>query len=163
MRTKIISAFPGMGKTFYHNKHSRTSLDIDSNQFNWVKDKLGRNTQERNPDFPQNYIDYIKRKIGRFQILLVSSHKEVREALKDNCIFYHVIYPSKKRKREFIRRYRDKGSSEAFIDLVESNWDDWIEELRSDKEQCKNTCIVNGNLSDILENEGAKRYPIYIW
>ena len=30
MKTRIISAFPGSGKSYYHNQHKETTLDSDS-------------------------------------------------------------------------------------------------------------------------------------
>ena len=52
MKTKIISAFPGVGKTYYHERNKEISIDSDSSHFSWVKDSEGNNTKERNPEFP---------------------------------------------------------------------------------------------------------------
>ena len=86
MRTKIISAFPGVGKTTYHKNNPDTTLDSDSSSFSWIVDEHGNKT--RNPHFPQNYIDHIKQNIGKYKYIFVSSHKEVRDALLDNCILF---------------------------------------------------------------------------
>jgi predicted nucleotidyltransferase len=83
MKTRIISAFPGTGKTYFYNKNKETTMDSDSSQFSGVKDQNGNNTKERNPNFPKNYIEHIKENIGKYEFILVSSHKEVRNALKD--------------------------------------------------------------------------------
>jgi len=56
MRTRIISAFPGTGKSFYHNTHKDTTLDSDSSNFSWLAD----DKTLRNPEFPYNYIKHIK-------------------------------------------------------------------------------------------------------
>lgn len=37
MRTRIISAFPGTGKTYYHKMHPETTLDSDSSLFHWIE------------------------------------------------------------------------------------------------------------------------------
>lgn len=63
-------------------------LDSDSSNFSWVKDENGNNTKERNPEFPKNYIEHIKSNIGKVDVIFVSSHKVVREALE--C--YHYVY-----------------------------------------------------------------------
>ena len=60
MKTKIISAFPGVGKTYFHERNKRISIDSDSSHFSWVKDENGNNTKERNPEFQNNYINHIK-------------------------------------------------------------------------------------------------------
>jgi hypothetical protein len=88
-KTKIISAFPGVGKSVYHSKYPDITLDSDSSNFSWIKDDNGNNTEERNPDFPKNYIEHIKSNIGKYKYIFVSSHKEVRNALFDNCIFFY--------------------------------------------------------------------------
>lgn len=123
MRTRIISAFPGTGKTTFYEKYKDITLDSDSSNFSWV-------TQEgkkiRNPDFPQNYINHIKDNIGKYRFILVSSHKEVRDALIDNCLFFYLAYPALEHKNDYLKRYKERGSSEAFIQLLENNWDAWI-------------------------------------
>ena len=41
MKTKIISAFPGTGKSYYHKNHPETTLDSDSSFFSWMIDEWG--------------------------------------------------------------------------------------------------------------------------
>lgn len=129
--TFIISAFPGCGKSYcYRNYQDKFSmLDSDSSDFSWIKDKNGNNTKERNPEFPQNYIKHIKENIGKVDIIFVSSHDVVRKALKDNNIKTVVIYPNKDMKDEFIKRYRERGNNEGFINFISNNWDNFIEEI----------------------------------
>jgi hypothetical protein len=129
MRTKVISAFPGTGKSVYHNKHKETTLDSDSSLFSWTKDESGNNTKVRNPEFPQNYINHIKENIGKYEFIFVSSHEVVRNALLDNCIFFYLVYPDSRRKEEFIQRYKDRGNDDDFINLVATKWDDWMDEI----------------------------------
>lgn len=129
MRTKIISAFPGVGKSFYHNNHKETTLDSDSSNFSWIKDENGNNTKERNPEFPQNYINHIKENIGKYEIIFVSSHEVVRKALLDNCLYFYLVYPDSSRKDEFIERYKNRGNNEEFIKLVTDNWDEWMSDF----------------------------------
>ena len=50
MKTKVYSAFPGVGKTTYFNKTEKNVLDSDSSKF----DKR---------DFPSNYIEHIKKNV----------------------------------------------------------------------------------------------------
>ena len=152
MRTKIISAFPGVGKTYYHNKHKDTTLDSDSSNFSWIKDENGNNTKVRNPEFPQNYINHIKDNIGKYEYIFVSSHKDVRNALLDNCIFFYIVYPDSTRKDEFIQRYRNRGNDENFIKLVSDNWDSWMRERRFLPDGCKDINMVLDNLEDELNH-----------
>ena len=118
METRIISAFPGVGKTYYHERNKEISIDSDSSHFSWVKDGDGNNTKERNPEFPNNYISHIKENIGNYKYIFVSSHEEVRNALKENGIKYYMIYPAKSKKQEFVERYIQRGSPEEFVNLI---------------------------------------------
>lgn len=151
MKTRIISAFPGTGKSYFYNKNKETTIDSDSSNFSWIKDKDGNNTKERNPKFPQNYISHIKENIGKYEFIFVSSHKEVRDALKNNCLFFYLVYPSISRKNEYIKRYEDRNSPTSFISLISNKWDEWILECSSELYGCSNIS-TNSNLSDVLEH-----------
>lgn len=150
MRTKIISAFPGTGKSTYHNKHKETTLDSDSSNFSWITDSDGNKV--RNPDFPKNYIQHIKENIGKYEIIFISSHKEVRDALLDECIFFYLVYPDDNRKEEFIERYRNRGNDEKFIELVTNKWEDWMKEIWFLPDGCKHINMVLDNLEDEIEH-----------
>jgi len=152
MRTKIISAFPGTGKSYYHGKYPNTTLDSDSSNFSWVKDENGDNTKERNPEFPQNYINHIKENIGKYKYIFVSSHKEVRDALLDNCLFFYLVYPSENRKDEFLERYRSRGNDEKFIKLISDNWEKWVREIYWINNGCEKIEMVLDNLEDELNH-----------
>lgn len=135
IETTIISGFPGIGKTtFFQNQsdHNRKCLDIDSSEFSWIKDESGANTKERNPDFPNNYISYIKENIGKVDIIFISSHDIVRKALKDANILYVLVYPEISAKEEYIRRYKERGDNEEFINFINNNWDKFINEMKNE-------------------------------
>lgn len=155
MRTRIISAFPGVGKTHYHKQHTDITLDSDSSNFSWV---VVDGKKVRNPDFPNNYIQHIKDNIGKYKFIFVSSHKEVREALKDACLFFYLVYPDKHRKDEFINRYKQRGSPEAFVNLVYQNWEQWIRECQHEEVGCKQIRMILKNLEDELNHIEASEY-----
>ena len=149
MKTKIISAFPGTGKTYYHKNHPDTTLDSDSSQFSWLYDEWGYKLlgldgkPMRNPQFPQNYIEHIKSNIGKYEYIFVSSHKEVREALVNSNLHFTLVYPEIGLKQEYIERYKQRGSSEKFIELLSNNWDLWIKELQNQK-GCNHVVLKSG-------------------
>jgi len=124
MKTTVISAFPGTGKTHFYNNEKFTVLDSDSSKFSWLNG-------ERNPDFPQNYIQHIKGRLGRVQIILVSSHKEVREELSKAGIKFWLLYPELSLKSEYIDRYKKRGDTLEFIDMMSNNWDKFIQDMQS--------------------------------
>jgi hypothetical protein len=107
MKTKVYSAFPGVGKTTYFNTTDKNVLDSDSSKF----DKK---------NFPANYIDHIERNIQDPKVdkILVSSHKDVRDALLKRGIPYVLVYPNRDIKDEYIQRYKDRGNNDAFVDLL---------------------------------------------
>jgi hypothetical protein len=137
MKTKLISAFPGTGKShFYRNSHKKV-LDSDSSTF----DKS---------EFPGNYIAHIKENQGEVDIIFISSHKEVRDALVANKLEFVLVYPTRDQKQDYIQRYIDRGSPQPFIDLLSKNWDDWIDELQV-QECCTHMQLNPGEyMSDAL-------------
>jgi len=156
MKTKIISAFPGTGKSVYHKKHPHTTLDSDSSNFSWVKDKDGNNTKERNPNFPQNYINHIKSNIGKYEYIFVSSHIQVRDALLNGCLFFYLFYPSPDRKDEFINRYKERGNDNGFVKLLDENWEMWIKNIQSDwRDGFEPIEMILPNLEDELRHLNA--------
>jgi hypothetical protein len=127
MKTKIICAFPGCGKSFYHKNHSETTLDSDSSMFSWVIHPDG--IKERNPEFPHNYIEHIKNAIGKYDVIFISTHKEVRDALVKNCIFHYIVYPRFCDKEMFKQRYIERHSDDILIQKILENWTEWIKDL----------------------------------
>ena len=135
MKTRVISAFPGTGKSTYHRAHPDTTLDSDSSEFSWVGEGADK---VRNPDFPANYIEHIKENLGKVEFIFVSSHLEVRNALRDNAIFFYLLYPDVDEKEEYIKRYTDRGSPASFIELLDIKWKEWLRECRFDTLGCEN-------------------------
>ena len=135
--TKIISGFPGIGKSCYCNNTDLNVLDSDSSNFSQIKEGV------RNPEFPQNYINHIKEHIGKVDIILVSSHLSVREALAQNNITFTLVYPSRELKDQYISRFKERGSSPQFIKLLSKNWEIFIEELEN-QTKCEHIILTKG-------------------
>jgi len=136
--TLVVSAFPGCGKShLFRNKGDKKILDSDSSTF----DKS---------QFPQNYINHIKSNIGDADIILVSSHKEVRDALSNESIDFTLVYPGRDIKDEYIQRYIDRGNDDKFVELLKKNWDNWMTELE-EQTGCNKIELKSGQyLSDII-------------
>ena len=121
----LVAAFPGTGKSYYVNYGEGSgympqgfATDSDSSKF----DKA---------NFPANYIEHIKEKIKEgYAIIFISSHKEVRDALVANGLNFTLVYPKENLKEEYLKRYKERGSNQAFIDLIDKNWSNWLFELR---------------------------------
>jgi hypothetical protein len=160
MDTKIVSGFPGVGKSEC-TKANATFLDSDSSVYSWKrndageieKDATGKNM--RHPDFPSNYIEHIKDQIGKVPVIFVSSHKDVRDALVANDIPFTLVYPARDLADEYIKRYEGRGSPKGFVDLIRTNWDKFLDELDT-QPGCKKITLAKGQfLKDVLEQAVA--------
>lgn len=145
--TIVISAFPCCGKSYAFKKllqEGYSVWDSDSSDFSWIYSKQAyvdrisvkdRVEKVRNPEFPYNYIEHIKSGIGHVDIIFVSSHKVVRDALKKAGIHYIVAYPSKEMLNEWIGRAYTRGSGTDFCDMLINNWDNWIDEIETEHKE----------------------------
>ena len=107
---KIISAFPGIGKTTLVQTN-KNYVDLESSDYKWIDIDKTLSIEERkgtaktiNPYFPENYIKKIIELTDMGFNVLISSHKEVREALQAQGIEYTIILPSLDMKEEMISR-----------------------------------------------------------
>lgn len=130
-QTIVISGFPGIGKSNLYDR-GWDALDSDSSHFSWVKDSDGKNTKERHPDFPNNYMEHIKNNLGKYDYIFVSSHENVRDALKENHINYFNVFPDYHLKYEYLKRYELRGSPEPFIELMDKQYDNFVKGMYKD-------------------------------
>ena len=133
--TKIISAFPGTGKTYAFKNQEALGLklvDSDSSLFHWSTDDHGNKIPH--PEWPKNYGNYIKKMYDDDSIdyILVSSHKEVRDIIHEMGMEYNIIMPTEFSKSEYMRRYHERGSSEAFIKMMDEKFDEFLKSLYND-------------------------------
>lgn len=87
---------------------------------NQIKDEY---IKVRNPEFPNNYIKHIKDNLGKADIILVSSHLSVRQAMQDAGIKFVTVYPSRECMHEWIGRMVSREDPKSFIDFQMRNWD----------------------------------------
>ena len=151
---KIISGFPGTGKTYCKRKHSYLNIsDSDSTFFSWTE-KNG--IKIRNKKFPKNYIQYIKRNKRCYDIIFISTHEEVRNALIKEKLAFTLVVPEKTLKSEYITRFMKRRNDQNFIDLININWNTWLNDIDRFALQ-KNVPIIklqeNQYLFDILKDQ----------
>jgi hypothetical protein len=143
MTINVISAFPGTGKSHFaaiRNKNNIPTHDSDSSKF-----------PKGNGEFPDNYIEHIKTIITNNEQILVSSHDDVRKALKRSGIRFILVFPEITCKSEYLERYRRRGSPDAFVQMMEDNWEKFIESCVFDQ-NCTQRIILNPGtyISDIF-------------
>lgn len=127
----IICGFPGVGKTTVANNRSNI-LDAESSCFSWGFDPKRPETRTRNLSFPKNYISFIEEKTSKYDFILTSSHKVVRDGLKEHGIKYIIVAPKRDLKNEYLIRYLKRGSDIDFINLLSEKWDEFLTEIEND-------------------------------
>ena len=152
-KTLIISAFPCCGKTYATEKLNQmgfTVLDSDSSEYSWNYVPDGYDStghveynKERNPNFPQNYIQHIKENIGKVDLIFVSSHKIVRDALIEAKINFTCVFPPESAKEQWVGKAFLRGSDNNFCKMIADNWDEWFNEIYQDAQNLDSNMIVD--------------------
>lgn len=94
-------------------------------------------------EFDEVYEGAIKEQIGKANYILVSCHPETRAILKNLGIHYYIAYPDRSLKEEYLERYRKRGDSIEFTNLLSNNFDYFINSIESDDyEDCTKIRIV---------------------
>lgn len=139
MNAVVCSVFPCCGKTYLYQNQKRYNLkvlDSDSSLFHWTDDEYGVIVH---PDWPNNYINYIKSNLDKYNIILVSTHKEIRKALTAAGIEFLTIYPEKRLKEEwvgraYLREMASNGLSLACKAKTMADWfDTWVDSCATEK------------------------------
>lgn len=154
--SKIISAFPGIGKTILVQTN-KDYVDLESSDYKWLDidktlpiEKRKGTAKTISPDFPNNYIKKINELTGMGFNVLISSHKEVREALQAQGVKYIVVLPSLDMKEEMINRYLGRGNQENFVNLLKANYEKFVEDLAMDPNE--KIVLKHGEyLSDVVK------------
>lgn len=86
--------------------------------------------------------------------VMLSCHKELRDILLEKGADFEVIIPRIEDKKEYLRRYAERGNTEQFIKLFEDKWEDFINEILADSYKM-NVVVLGKNeyLSDYFFNE----------
>lgn len=160
----IISAFPTIGKTYAYNQMKDIKglkvLDSDSSKFSWLYDYSPVTSdvivRQRNPEFPNNYIEHIKQNMDA-HYLFVSSHENVRQAMKEAGIPYVLVYPRRDMLPEIIGRCYLRGNNEQFIKVLIENWDNWIDSCENDTGAIDKHILGNNeHLLDLIDGMSHK-------
>ena len=143
----IISAFPCTGKTWVVENASKEgwkAVDSDSSLFSWESKGV------RHRDWPSNYMEHIRQKVASYNLVLVSSHAEVRKALGAHGLRFLLAYPRYDLMDEYQNRAAERGSPGAFVSMIGDNWDTWQDELNA-QTGCDKIILGPGEyLADVL-------------
>ena len=143
----IICGFPGVGKTACE-KYARV-LDAESSAYSHIIDPE-KMTCRKNDKFPTNYIDMVESemKSDRWDIILLSSHKAVRDELKRRKIKFVAVFPQIDCLPEYMGRYLKRGSDYDFMVDISNNWGRYLSDMAD--EELYITLAKGQYLSDIL-------------
>lgn len=137
----VFSGFPGVGKStvFKSTSNGLVIADSDSSTFDKTQ-------------FPGNYMTHIEETRPSVDVLMVSSHNVVRDALVERNIPFHLVYPSADQKEDYMKRYRERGSPQPFLDLMDKNWDTFIAECTA-QTGCEHVVLQPGQfLGDVIQD-----------
>lgn len=129
----VVAAFPGVREALEQCQWKDLSckvVDLDSPQFKQTREG------QMNPQFVEDYMVAIKSHLHSPCILLVSTHRELREALENEDIYFQVIGPALGTssddtagiKRAWLAPLDEAGASHVAT-YVEEHWDQFVSAL----------------------------------
>ncbi len=131
---EIICGFAGVGKSTLAKKE-KGFVDLESTPF------------KKNWDL---YSDVAIHMAYNGYTVMVSCHKELRNALKEKGANYRVYAPVESEKYKYLDKYRERGNDEKFLKLFEEKFLDFIKEIQDTE---TNVFWLHGrNLEDVLTN-----------
>ena len=122
-KTVIVCGFPGVGKSRYCTSGTDLRvLDLESSDFSNIR------------FWPDNYLSYIQQTVGKneYDVIFISSHDVVRHGLMEMGIPFVVATPEPWEKKKYIARYKNRGDSLEFIQLLDDNWDKWLSDINKE-------------------------------
>lgn len=135
----VFSGFPGIGKSsVFRDSQGYRVADSDSSTF------------PKGDEFPANYLTHIQETRPTVDILLVSSHDIVRDEMEEYGIPFYLVYPTMDQKQDYMQRYRERGSPQPFLDLMDKNWEKFITGCQQ-QDGCTHVVLQKGQyLSDVI-------------
>ena len=127
--TKIILAFPCMGKTYYAKHNPERAIDLESSDYFFDKTGFehldsetfkGLQNRKLNPTGLTDYLQAIDNavKSDKYEYVFTSQSPNVVKGILS--LGYQVHYvkpiPSKTSEYEFVRRAKQRGNNDAWID-----------------------------------------------
>ena len=105
----IVCGFPGTGKSMMAKLSQWVDLESTPFKKNWLL-----------------YAEVAKHMSDSGYTVMVSTHEEVLNALEQIEANYTVIIPPITDKDIYLHRYKMRGNTHDFIQLINENWQRWI-------------------------------------
>lgn len=135
----VVYGFPAIGKTTVCKKYENF-IDLESSDYQWKfsEEQLKMTAEERkgldkvkNPDWPYNYFYAIEKARKNYDYIFVA-FAGIEYCLKEK-ISYMRIFPTLDQKEDYIQRMRNRGNSEAFVEKMSANFENFINGCKNDK------------------------------
>ena len=148
--TVIVSAFPACGRSTAYDILKYQLYDVinaESKKFSWKNFFGGR---YHNPEFPNNYVEYIMKNIGVVDFIFTSSHEDIRNTMAKFHVPYILVYPDESCLAEWVGRCYLRGNSHEYIHALIDNWEKWLDECHNDSNAIKH--IVLGRNDYLIDH-----------
>ena len=113
----IYAAFCGTGKSYLANTFPNDYIEFECWKY-------------QGSDFPNNYIREIISKDAKY--IFISTNPIVLKELNKLGYEIQLCYPKNELKEEYFKRYVERGSSSDFLEMLDANWDKWLDELKNE-------------------------------
>lgn len=162
MKGIVIAGFSGIGKTTLANKYKNV-IDLDAREFAYDDSDImhipleKRKGEKRpaNPNWPQNYIDAIKKVINKYDIILVWDREDIIKEYLKNKIEFILCYPAKEDLKYYIQRFKERGNTPQYIEWKLKQYEEKL--LFFQTLTVKKIILVkNETLEDYLKNNKIK-------
>ena len=129
----IIAGFPCIGKSTMAKKYDNV-LDLSSTKFHYLIDEESlteslkgreKSVLQKNPQWPQNYIDEILKVKDDFKIVFVLARDYILQRLNELNINYFVALPQEGQKEEYLKRASIRGNAEEFLKIFDERYEEW--------------------------------------
>lgn len=155
MRGIIVHSFIGSGKTTLGKKYENV-IDLESindayilteEQINLGKEAIKGIEKTKNPNFEKIYLEKLLEAQKNYDFVLVPYR--VLQMCQKNNLKYWLVYPNKNCKTEYIERLRNRGNPEELVKIVESGFEEFIDNRENDTFAEKKIVLNEG---EFLEN-----------
>lgn len=158
----VIVGFGGVGKTELARKYKNV-VDLESIIWKWNYDvDISDNIEHykcypnrtKNVNFPENYIQEIKKSLLTYDIVLVAYSQTICNELIKSKLDFILCYPEIQAKELYIQRYKKRGNNFEFINNFDKGFEIEVETFANNINVPK--IILNGNetLEDyLIKNE----------
>ncbi len=126
-----VWGFPGIGKSSANSE--LRIVDADCERFKYVisedvvlHSQKAMGQMRRDPAYPDNYWNYVR--CVDADIVLLNCHISLLRTLDRDRLL--LVYPAPELKREYLRRYAQRGDNESYIHYMELAFDEIVATIK---------------------------------